>query len=93
MITRIVKLHFHPDFCQSFESSFPEFKNLILSFNGCNDVKLQKTNTIGIYFTISIWEKEINLEQYRSSETFIKIWNTLKPNFTHPAEAWSTVEV
>ncbi len=93
MITRIVKLHFQTNFCREFENNFPEFKKVVTSFGGCKGVKLLKSEEIGIYFTISQWEQENNLAQYRTSEAFIKIWNTLKPNFANRAEAWTTEEI
>ena len=93
MITRIVKLHFHANFCSEFENNFSEFKKVVSSFEGCKSVKLLKSNSIGIYFTISQWEQESNLDQYRTSETFKEIWNTLKPYFVERAEAWTTQEI
>ncbi len=93
MITRIVKLHFQANFCKAFENNFPEFKKVVTSFDGCKGVKLMKSSTIGVYFTISQWEQENKLDQYRTSEAFKKIWNTLKPNFESRAEAWTTEEI
>ena len=39
--------------------------------------------------TYSHWNGPEDLENYRTSETFGKIWPTIKPWFAEKPEAWS----
>lgn len=94
MITRIVKMHFSPDFILTFKNLFEITKPLISSFEGCNSVQLLQHETDPtVFFTISKWETALHLEKYRNSELFITTWAKVKPNFATKAEAWSLIEL
>ena len=90
MITRIVKMTFRPgteaDFQQVFADSAPTirtFKGLI-EVNAYADVANPQ-----VYFTISRWESEDDLNNYRKSEFFKQTWTRTKALFEAKAEAWS----
>lgn len=90
MIIRIVKLEFHPENCCQFERLFYERRNQILVFPGCIDVQLLKDSKVEhVFFTMSHWESEDQLEKYRQSELFLETWSQIKPWFSNTAKAWS----
>ncbi len=93
MITRIVQLYFNEEYQQEFENKFPEFKQIVLSFEGCKSVVLKKSNDKSCYFTISEWESEDHLNNYRKSKKFELVWKILKANFSHSPKAWTTINV
>ena len=90
MITRLVKLSIRPESASGFETIFYNTQALIEGFEGC-----QKTNLFKVagaesqYFTISYWNSEESLENYRASELFKNVWSTVKPLFSAKAEAWT----
>ncbi|WP_026898302.1 antibiotic biosynthesis monooxygenase family protein [Daejeonella oryzae] len=90
MITRLVKLSFHKENMELFENIFYSSKPLIDNFSGCQSTNLFcDINHPGQYFTISYWNTEEDLENYRRSELFITTWAKVKPLFNQKAEAWS----
>lgn len=94
MTTRIVKLEIAPEFCKEFENVFIKHKNQIGSFQGCLGVKLVKEiNESGVFFTISQWEDEQSINNYRDSALFGTIWPVVKPWFSNKAMAWSTIDM
>jgi heme-degrading monooxygenase HmoA len=90
MLTRIVRMSFKPELVSTFERLFDERKELIAGFDGCINLKLmqdlKKKNT---FFTISLWEKEADLEAYRNSALFIDTWAKTKVLFNEKPSAWS----
>lgn len=92
MITRIVKLEILPEKALEFRQVFAENQEKIAAFPGCNEVRLvHAKDNDSTHFTISLWNTEQDLENYRHSELFGKIWPTVKPWFREKAEAWTTV--
>lgn len=90
MITRIVKLEFHPEKLANFLSFFETIKENVNSFPGCQGMQLlQDKSNPCVIFTYSHWMSEADLENYRVSETFGSIWPTIKPWFAKSAEAWT----
>lgn len=90
MITRIVKLHFQAEKVETFLTFFETIKYQVNNFPGCIAMKLlQDINNPSIIMTYSHWENEEALNTYRDSETFGKIWPTIKPWFAEKPEAWS----
>lgn len=91
MITRIVKLTLKEEHSSDFEAIFKERNADIKNREGCIDVKLVKDiKTSGVFFTISQWESEEDLNKYRHSDLFQDIWPKVKIMFADKAEAWST---
>ncbi len=92
MITRIVKLEIQETQTENFRKAFKDNHQQISNFPGCLDVKLVfDSNNPKIHFTISTWESETDIENYRNSQLFKSIWSTVKPWFENKAQAWSTV--
>ncbi|WP_316752097.1 antibiotic biosynthesis monooxygenase family protein [Pedobacter gandavensis] len=90
MLTRLVKMQFNPDFVTEFQESFKAIQPQIAAFKGCSSVKLlQDLANPNTFFTISIWQDEAHLEDYRRSTLFKETWTRVKPNFSAKAEAWS----
>lgn len=90
MITRLVKMTFMPEHVPLFKKIFYESQKLILAFEGCMQVELMKdTNKEDVYFTISYWRTEDDLNVYRQSYLFKSTWSKVKPLFSEKAEAWS----
>jgi len=93
MITRIVKLSFNDGYRSEFEENFPDIQKIVLSNKGCNSVELLKANEPGVYFTYSIWDNETDLNTYRGTATFKRIWGMFKLNFNDKPQAWTTVNI
>ncbi len=90
MFTRIVKMQFRQEEIESFLSNFEEVKEKIRNFPGCRFLELYRDkNNETIFFTYSRWEDEADLEKYRNSPLFKKVWSQTKPMFSKRAEAWS----
>lgn len=90
MFTRIVKMKFRAEEVPGFLANFEVIKEKIRNFPGCLFLELyqdKKDNTI--FFTYSRWEKEDDLENYRTSPLFREVWSQTKPLFEERAQAWS----
>jgi len=48
------------------------------------------SNNPNLHFTISLWDSEKDIDNYRKSALFAGIWATVKPWFSNKAQAWST---
>lgn len=90
MITRIVKMTFRPGTEADFQQVFRESQAVIKTFAGCIDVNAfnDVANPL-VYFTISQWESEEALNNYRHSEFFKQTWTKTKVLFESKAEAYS----
>lgn len=85
---------FHPDTVDSFLQLFAERKATIRSFPGCTHLELLKdVNNPLQYFTYSMWQDEVALNNYRQSEFFIETWATTRKLFAGKPEAWSVETV
>ena len=90
MITRIVKLHFKAEHVQDFLNHFDDIKDRLRNQPGCLELNLfQDSQNPNVYFTISKWEHEKDLEHYRTSEFFKEVWYFTKSFFEHKADAWT----
>lgn len=91
MIYRIVRLEFDPHFVPDFLQVFSTRKSYVVGFEGCVSMKLLRDQeNSSVFFTISLWESEEKLNQYRKSAIFMDMWATIKPWFHSKAEAWTT---
>ena len=94
MITRIVRMSFDPEKVDEFKSIFMVAKPQIRKFNGCHGVKLLNQADAGnVFFTLSIWESEDHLNDYRSSELFNSTWSKTKILFNEKPQAWTLDEL
>lgn len=90
MFVRIVKMEFQEDKIDFFLKNFERVKEKIRSFSGCLHLELYRDKKQQhIFFTYSKWNKESDLENYRKSALFKKVWSETKPLFLNKAEAWS----
>ena len=72
---------------------FEQSKTRIRAFEGCRHMELVRHKTSpNLLFTLSIWDNEAALENYRASALFADTWAKTKALFSEKAEAW-TVEV
>ena len=72
---------------------FEQSKTRIRAFEGCRHMELVRHKTSpNLLFTLSIWDNEAALENYRASALFADTWAKTKALFAEKAEAW-TVEV
>ena len=94
MLVRVVKMHFSSVFTAEFKTIFKAVQPKIEAFEGCTAVQLlQDKHTPEIFFTISHWQDEEHLNNYRNSELFKTTWAIVKPNFQFKAEAWSLLNI
>ena len=90
MIIRLVKMSFKEEGILPFQKIFHATKLKIANSPGCLKVELlQDIHIKTTFFTISSWESEQDLENYRKSELFRNTWEKVKPLFKDKAEAWS----
>ncbi len=75
------------DFLHIFNFNFDKISN----FNGCISLKLvQEKNNICRFLTLSEWENETDLENYRNSEFFKATWKKTKILFKRKPKALTT---
>jgi (4S)-4-hydroxy-5-phosphonooxypentane-2,3-dione isomerase len=87
-------MHFRINEDKKFLLIFEASKYLIRNFPGCRNLELLRdVRHEGVYFTISIWESELALENYRNSDLFKNTWQQTKTLFETKAVAWSLSEV
>lgn len=90
MIKRIVKMSFEPGRIADFKALFEANKHLIGGFAGCTHLELwQDVNNPSLFFTYSFWNSEGDLENYRNSELFKRVWSHTKPLFNDKPQAWT----
>lgn len=90
MITRIVKMTFRPGTEADFQQVFADSAPVIRTFKGLIEVNaFSDIANPQVYFTISRWESEVDLNNYRNSEFFKQTWTRTKALFYSKAEAWS----
>ena len=94
MLIRIVKLSFKEENIDLFLEIFNINKNSIRNFEGCRLLQLlrDKENP-SIFFSYSYWESENDLENYRKSELFKRVWAETKVLFNNKPEAWSVDKI
>ncbi len=94
MITRIVKLTLLPNKIDAFIAVFNESNEAIKKFDGCLSAMLVKDiHQENVLFTISEWEKESDLNNYRDSVFFEGVWKKAKDTFEEKAIAWSVEKI
>ena len=82
MITRIVRMTFDPKYKEAFINQFIEVRISILEMKGCLDVELYHDSKFpNIMTTISKWDSEEDLNNYRQSELFMNTWRKTKAMF------------
>lgn len=93
-MTRLVKLEIVEGYEEYFVEVYMNVFSEILKSPGCNTVKLVRDiHSKHIFFTVSEWDTEEDLNNYRASSLFREIWAKLKPHFANKAEVWSVEEL
>ena len=93
MLIRIVRMHFKEDGVQEFLTIFNDNKKAIRNFPGCTHLELLKDkNHPTAYTTVSHWNNESDLNAYRDSAIFGKVWTAVKKQFAKQPEAFSLEE-
>lgn len=90
MITRLVKLTISEEKIIDFKNIFEMNQMHIQAFEGCEMVEVfQDIHNKNIFFTHSRWNSEKDLNNYRESELFKRVWAETKKTFAGRPEAWS----
>lgn len=93
MIKRIVKLTFQEALVPDFLAIFEESKDEIRAFDGNLHLELLRdVKDKNVLFTLSHWQSEQALDNYRHSAFFKSTWAKTKALFSDKPAAWS-VEV
>ena len=93
MIVRQVKLTFQREKVFEFLEFFKTIEDQIKNFPGCLHLVLYRDITnINIFFTVSHWNSDEDLENYRSSLFFQSTWTRTKTYFSAAAEARTLIE-
>ena len=91
MIIRIVRMHFTDAGVAEFLEIFNANKTAIRNFPGCSHLELLKdVNDPNTYSTLSYWDTEQSLENYRKSELFGSVWGRVKTLFAERSQAFSS---
>lgn len=93
-ITRVVKLTLQPQHVEAFRRVFIDHQQQISRFEGCSALQaFQDNHDPQVFFTISQWDSEAHLYNYRFSEFFRQLWSTVKPMFAAKAVAHSMTAI
>ncbi|MEO1448084.1 MAG: antibiotic biosynthesis monooxygenase [Bacteroidota bacterium] len=90
MIVRIVRMEFRPDSIAQFETLFTRIRHHIRQQPGCELLELHGDpgNPL-VRYTLSHWQQESDLEQYRHSALFAQVWPETKALFGARPQAYS----
>jgi quinol monooxygenase YgiN len=84
---------FRKDKIEDFIQIFEQNKEAIRNQNGCLHLELwQDQEQTNIFSTYSLWESEKDLNQYRNSDTFGKVWPATKSLFAEKPIASSYIQ-
>lgn len=90
MLIRIVRMTFRPEERENFLSLFDENKEKIRHFPGCTHLELlEDYNDPNVFSTYSYWNDETDLNAYRHSDLFAKVWANTKSKFAAKPIAFS----
>ncbi len=90
MLIRIVRMHFTEAGVDEFLEIFESNKIAIRNFPGCSLLQLLKDiDDPQCYTTLSYWDGQASLDQYRKSELFGKVWGRVKTLFSERSQAFS----
>lgn len=90
MIRRIVKMTFQEERVEEFLQLFNTYKQAIRHQPGCQHLELwQDEDHPHIFYTYSLWDSVADLNAYRHSETFAKVWPATKAFFSAKPSAFS----
>ncbi|MCB9234230.1 MAG: antibiotic biosynthesis monooxygenase [Bacteroidia bacterium] len=94
MITRIVRMEFDPEKVEDFLALFEQNKSLIRHFPGVLHLELHRDAQLPhVFYTWSVWQSPADLETYRHSELFNRVWTRTKAMFAGKPSAFSLEKV
>ena len=83
-------MHFTEAGVDEFLEIFNANKTSIRNFPGCTHLQLLKDSDDPLCFsTLSHWDSQESLDQYRQSELFGKVWGRVKTLFSERSQAFS----
>ncbi len=92
MLVRIVRMHFTEAGVDEFLGIFNTNREAIRNFPGCTHLQLLTDLDDPLcYTTLSHWNSEEDLENYRKSELFGNVWGRVKTLFSERSQAFSLV--
>lgn len=87
-------MNFKSDKVEEFLNIFNRHKTKIRGFEGCDFLELyQDRKDKNIFFTYSYWQTEDDLENYRKSNLFKKVWSKTKILFNENPQVWSVDKI
>ena len=87
---RVVRMTFKKDKAEEFQDFFETVKEKIKEFKGCRYIAMLKDEKLeNVFAFYSAWDNKDNLEDYRKSSFYRKIWSQTKSYFAAPPSAWS----
>ncbi len=90
VLIRIVRMTFQEDKVEQFLQNFHGNKAKIRAFSGCQYLSLLRDAAQpNIYYTLSHWDSEKHLNDYRNSELFREVWAKTKILFADKPSAYS----
>lgn len=90
MLIRIVRMHFTESGVEEFLQIFNANKEAIRNFEGCSHLQLLRdAHDPNTFTTLSHWDNEACLNNYRKSELFGKVWGQVKTLFSERSIAFS----
>jgi heme oxygenase (mycobilin-producing) len=90
MLIRIVRMHFTEAGVGEFLAIFNANKEAIRTFEGCTHLQLLRdADDPTTYTTLSHWQNEECLNNYRKSELFGNVWGRVKNLFAQRSQAFS----
>ncbi len=86
-------MSFNEDAVEDFLTIFNNSKHLIRQRKGCEYLSLHRDyHTPNVFYTVSKWNSQNELDEYRESELFAKTWAATKKLFNDKPQAHSLVE-
>lgn len=95
MIQRIVKLTLSKQTdLEAFRVIYDARNPMKNKVKGCRSVKIMKEiNDENVYYTVSMWDSDADLEAYRSSAYFKETWPMVKAHLAVRAEAFTLKDI
>lgn len=94
MIIRIVRMYFSEESAEDFLEIFERTQGAIQAAEGCLHLELLRQPDAPYSFaTLSHWQAESDLHNYRKSPLFKSVWARVKPLFIQPADAFSLEQI
>jgi len=85
---------FKSDCIEAFKKLLSAKQDAIRNFPGCQSLEIvQGANDPQIFFTISTWDDETDLNNYRNSDLFKGTWEETKKMFDNRPFAWTTKQL